>query len=149
MTVKQGLRSKEDFARREVINLLSKLVHAYSHHPKFTDLACLLHSDPEADFFLNVRHIQLHRRTRAYRKLSMLCSEGHIGQASCLAFLLPLANHVVFAPSTNTEQNLITEAVNVVGGVSKHLSWNNYSFILGHYLRQLSKSKDFQKNLIK
>ncbi len=115
----------------------------------FSDLSCLLHEDPEADFFQNVRHIQLHRRTRAFRRLASACSEGRIGQTSCLNFLLPLANHVVFALTTNTEQNLVSEAMGVVGAVARHLSWTNYSFILGHYLRQLDKSREFQKNLIK
>lgn len=148
-TIKQGLRSKHDFARQEAIDILSQLVQTYDHHPKFSDMACLYHHEPEADFFLNVKHIQLHRRTRAFRKLARVCSEGSVGQSSCLNFLLPLANHVVFRTSTNTEQNLVAEAVNVVGAISRLLSWNNYSFILGHYLRQLSKSREFQKNLIK
>lgn len=150
VTVKQGLRSAQDFARRESVDALSRLIQAYPRHPKFADLVCLRHEDPEADFFSNVQHIQLHRRTRAFRKLAKYCSEGGVvGQGSCLEFLLPLANRVVFAPTTNTEQNLVAEAVGVIGAVSRLLSWTNYSFVLGHYLRQLARSREFQRNLIK
>ena len=147
--IKEGLRSKQEVARDEFISLLSSLIQNYSHHPRLSDMATLSNKDPEADFFKNVVHIQLHRRTRAFRKLAKVCSEGVVGQTNCLNFLLPLANHVVFTPSTNTEQNLLAEAVNVIGAISRQLSWTNYSFILGHYLRQLSKSRDIQKNLIK
>ena len=147
--IKEGLRSKQKVARDEFISLLSSLIQNFSHYPRLSDMATLSNKDPEADFFKNVVHIQLHRRTRAFRKLAKVCSEGVIGQTNCLNFLLPLANHVVFTPSTNTEQNLLAEAVNVIGAISRQLSWTNYSFILGHYLRQLFKSRDIQKNLIK
>lgn len=148
-TVKQGLRSKQDFARHESISVLSSLVKTFGHHSRFNDLLPLSHQDPEVDFFLNVDHIQLHRRTRAFRKLCTVCSDGSIGQTNCLEFVLPLANHVIFMPTTNVEQNLVAEVVNVIGAVSSHLSWSRYSFLLGHYLRLLPKKRDIQKNLIK
>ena len=37
----------------------------------FPDLAALMHSEPEADFFLNVAHLQLHRRARAFQRLAI------------------------------------------------------------------------------
>ncbi len=147
--MKQGLRSKEAFARHEFITILSDLVQRYRHHPSLSDMFVLKHEDPDADFFTNVKHIQLHRRTRAFQKLGKVCSEGSIGQGNCLNFVLPLANQVVFAPTTNTEHNLVAGAINVIGGVARQLSWKNYSFILSHYLRQLSQSRDHQNNLIR
>lgn len=154
--IKQGLRSKQDFAHRECVSVLGALVRTYPRHPRFSDMVPLTHEDPEADFFFNVHHIQLHRRTRAFRKLGKICEgEGEegvasiIGQTSCLDFLIPLANHIVFSSSSNTEQNLLSEAVSVIGATSRRLSWNNYSFLLGHYLRLLLKLKEAQKNLIK
>lgn len=93
--VKDGLRSKEEFARHESISILSQLVKMYSDHFKFSDLVPLSHAEMEADFFENVKHIQLHRRTRAFRKLAAVCSQGTISQASYMNFLLPLASQVV------------------------------------------------------
>ena len=86
--VKKGLRSKLEFARQEYISVLSQLVKA------FPTMAALSHNEPEADFFENVKHIQLHRRTRAFRKLAGLCAEGTLTQACIMNFILPLANHV-------------------------------------------------------
>ena len=58
-------------------------------------------------------------------------------------------SQVVFTPSTNTEQNLVAEAINVIGAVAAQLKWANYCFMLRHYLRQLPKRKELQKTLIK
>lgn len=93
-TVKEGLRSKAEFARHESISILSQLVKAYPTHTWFSDMASLSHKETEADFFENVKHIQLHRRTRAFKKLAGVCSEGDVSQASYMGFLLPLANQV-------------------------------------------------------
>lgn len=92
--VKKGLRSRLEFARVEFIAVLSQLVKAYPTHPKFSSMAPLSHHEPEADFFENVKHIQLHRRTRAFRKLAALCAEGALSRQSVMNFILPLANHV-------------------------------------------------------
>ena len=92
--VKKGLRSKLDFARQEYISVLSQLVKSFPTHPRFSSMASLSHHEPEADFFENVKHIQLHRRTRAFRKLAGLCAEGTLTQACVMNFILPLANHV-------------------------------------------------------
>ena len=92
--VKKGLRSKMEFARLEFISVLSQLVKAYPNHPKFSPMVPLSHHEPEADFFENVKHIQLHRRTRAFRKLAGLCGEGTLTSECTMTFILPLANHV-------------------------------------------------------
>ena len=57
-------------------------------------MTALSHKETEADFFENVKHIQLHRRTRAFKKLAGVCSEATVSQASFMGFLLPLANQV-------------------------------------------------------
>ena len=99
------------FAQNESVSLLSSLVRTYPTYAKFSDIAThLVHSDPEADFFENIRHIQLHRRTRAMRKLAAACAEGVLSLHSMTAFLAPLANEVLFQATSNTEQNLVAEA---------------------------------------
>jgi hypothetical protein len=45
----------------------------------FPDLATLTHADPEVDFFFNVCHIQLHRRTRALQRLRVLLNDPEVG----------------------------------------------------------------------
>ena len=133
----------------ECVDLLAQLVRGYSTHSKFSDMIVLANNDPEVDFFKNVRHIQLHRRTRAFRFLSQICSKEELSQYSMTSFLLPLASNVVFSPVMDREHNLVLEAVNVIGGISRKLKWTNYCFLLKHYLRQLPKQTAAHKNIIR
>ena len=138
------------FARHESVSILSSLVKSYPTHPKFSDMAThLTHAEKEADFFENVRHIQLHRRTRAMRRLAAACREGQLIPHSMTAFLVPLANQVIFHSTSNMEQNLVAESVNVVSGMCSRLKWTNYCYLLRHYLRLITKKPDIQKILIR
>ena len=94
----------------------------------------LTNTNPEIDFFKNIRHLQLHRRTKALRMLSIVCA------------LLPLASHVVFCVPGEREHNLLLEAVNVIGGVASQF---NYYHLLRHYLRQLPRQTDTHKNILR
>lgn len=126
---------------------MSQLVRAYS--TRFSDLIPLSHSDPEVDFFRNVVHIQLHRRTKAFRKLSTVCSQSSLSQGTMMSYLLPLASHVVFSPLTSRETNMLQEAVNVIAAIASKLSWANYYNLLRHYLHQLPKSLDIHRHIIR
>ena len=137
-------------ARLEFVGVLSELVRTYPTHPKFSDMAASLSSkDPEVDFFENVRHIQLHRRTRSLRRLAEACSAGSLSLPSILTFLLPLAAQVIFGVQSNAEQNLVAEAIGVVGAAARQMRWPQYSFLLRHYMRQLPKKQLNHKVFIK
>lgn len=58
--------------RQEALTLLRRCATVLP--AAFPDLVALSHADPEADFFLNVAHIQLHRRARAFYRLSVAIS---------------------------------------------------------------------------
>ena len=109
----------------------------------------LTNTNPEIDFFKNIRHLQLHRRTKVLRMLSIVCAKGDLSQYSMMSFLLPLASHVVFSVPGEREHNLLLEAVNVIGGVALQLKWTNYYHLLRHYLRQLPRQTDTHKNIIR
>ena len=46
-------------AHHEFIAILGHLARSFKDHPKFKALAALSDPDPEADFFENMRHIQV------------------------------------------------------------------------------------------
>ncbi|XP_065909347.1 small subunit processome component 20 homolog isoform X2 [Dysidea avara] len=148
-STRQGLCSNSESAHHEFIAILAHLVKTYPSHLKFADMHQLLNVDPEQDFFENIKHIQLHRRTRALHRLSELCSSGTFSQSTMLNFLLPIGSHVIFASTTEREQNLISEAVNVLAAIAAHLKWTKYYFLLKNYLRLIPKRKQIEKNLIK
>ena len=122
----------------ECVDILSQLIQAYPTHKKFSHMIILTNTNPEIDFFENIRHLQLHRRTKALRMLSIVCAKGDLSQYSMMSFLLPLASHVVFCVPGEREHNLLLEAVNVIGGVASQF---NYYHLLRHYLRQLPRQQ--------
>lgn len=137
-------------ARLEFIGILSELVRMFPTHSRFSDMASSLSTlDPEVDFFENIRHIQLHRRTRSLRRLAEACSAGSISISSITTFLLPLAAQVIFGIQSNAEQNLVAEAINVVAATARRMKWTGYSFLLRHYMRQLPKKQLNHKVFIK
>jgi U3 small nucleolar RNA-associated protein 20 len=148
-SVKSGLRSKKESVMAEFVDILSQLVIRYSDHSQFADLVHLTHLDPEADFFKNVHHIQLHRRTKAFRRLASITSQMSFSQNSLSSYILPLVSHVVFSPLTSREHNMIQEAINVIGVISLKLKWNHYYNLLKHYLHQLSHQLDIHRNIIR
>ena len=138
------------FARLEFISILSSLVKCYPHHPRFIDMAThLANDDKETDFFENIRHLQLHRQTKAMRKLAAACKCGQLSPHSMTGFLAPLANQVLFHSTSNVEQNLLTESVNVISGMCLQLKWTKYCYFLRHNLRLLTKKSDVHKTLIR
>jgi U3 small nucleolar RNA-associated protein 20 len=52
---------------QEHVDLLRQLTQAFP--ARFPDLLRLSDADPELDFFNNVAHLQLHRRSRAFARL--------------------------------------------------------------------------------
>lgn len=46
-------------AHHEFIAILGQLARSFKDHPRFKELAVLTDPDPEADFFENMRHIQV------------------------------------------------------------------------------------------
>lgn len=58
--------------RQEALALLRRCAEMLPE--TFPDLVALSHADPEADFFLNVAHIQMHRRARAFYRLAVAIS---------------------------------------------------------------------------
>lgn len=67
-TLLPNLTAPSLVVRQEMLALLQRCVTCLP--ASFPDLVALAHEDPEADFFFNIAHIQLHRRSRALQKLA-------------------------------------------------------------------------------
>ncbi len=75
------------------MDLLRQLVCAFP--ARFQDLARLTDTNPELDFFNNVAHLQLHRRSRAFYRLKKV---PHLLATHLMQYLssMCLASHVSF-----------------------------------------------------
>lgn len=153
--LKTGIMTKDIAPRRSFILLLScvarnfdgcKSVHLYG------DLKCLIRDDDQdLDFFLNITHVQLHRRARALKRLRGLLStesKPTFSDQSLGNVLLPLAMHPVYEYQSKTEEAYTIEAIATVGEVCRHLPWSKYNSTLQSLLNNLERYPTQERFLI-
>ncbi|KAF9524996.1 armadillo-type protein [Crepidotus variabilis] len=139
--LKNGLRTKNELVRSEVLGVLSYAVQKCDHITSLHEMRTLLeHDDEEANFFNNVLHVQVHRRSRALRRLADHCDEGHLRSSTISDIFLPLVTNFV-SSTRNTDHHLVTEAISTTGRMARRLSWGPYYALVQRYLK-LAAAKD-------
>jgi U3 small nucleolar RNA-associated protein 20 len=108
------------------------------------DLACLLRDDPETDFFQNVMHIQVHRRSRALQRVRKALAEAEEAGAeppfatpTVVHILVPLASQPLFSSESRADATLLHEAIHATGALARLLSWSHYNRLVQRFLRRL------------
>ncbi|KAM9311073.1 small subunit processome component 20 homolog [Gastrophryne carolinensis] len=147
-SLKSGLRSKVETIQQDYTSLLSNLVRTFPTHPEFSDLVQLTdYNDPEMDFFENMKHIQIHRRARALRKLAKHISEGKVvlSSKSLQNYIMPYATSTIFDEKMLKYENMVGASVEMIGSVCKHLSWSAYMYQLKHFIHVLQTGQIDQK----
>eukprot|EP01134_Creolimax_fragrantissima_P003199 CFRG3199T1 len=161
--MKKCFRYGTEISRSEFVLLLQKLILLFSHknnpesnykvNDSYLDLEVLSTANPndedDADFFTNIRHIQLHRRIRALTRLNDVIESGVITQTSLVNILLPLVGHVVVDNTKLSEHHYVNAAVDVIGSISGHLSWGHYIYTLRRYLKMAATKPELEKALLK
>ncbi|PBK92675.1 hypothetical protein ARMGADRAFT_967204 [Armillaria gallica] len=139
--LKYSLRSKNELVRAEVLGVLAYTVTTCEDNATVQDMRMLLaNGDEEANFFNNIQHVQIHRRSRALRRLADQCDE-HPPRSSTLAgILIPLVSHYL-VPTSPANHHLVNDAITAVGRLVKHLAWGAYYALIQSYMR-LSKARD-------
>ncbi|XP_042326453.1 small subunit processome component 20 homolog isoform X2 [Sceloporus undulatus] len=146
--LRKGLKSKTESIQQDYTTLLSYLIRAFPKHPEFQDLVQLTDChDPEMDFFENMKHIQIHRRARALKKLAKQLVEGKItlSSKSLQNYIMPYATTTIFDEKMLKHENMITASVEMVGAVCRHLSWSAYLYHLKHFIHVLQTGQINQK----
>lgn len=141
--IRNGLRARVELIRTELLSVLASAVDSCDHIPLMQEMKPLLAGgDSEASFFINIHHIQIHRRVRALHRLSDLCDEGTLKNSNLLAeVFLPLISHFIIGTSGKVDHNLLNETITTTGKVSRHLRWGSYNALVRQYLR-LGRAKD-------
>ncbi|KAM6301905.1 small subunit processome component 20 homolog isoform 2-T2 [Podargus strigoides] len=139
-SVRRGLKSKTESIQQDYTSLLSCLIQTFPANPEFRDLVQLTNRhDPDMDFFENMKHIQIHRRARALRKLAKQLTEEKLilSSKSLQNYIMPYATTAVFSEKMLKHENMVTASVEVVGAVCRHLSWSAYLYHLKHFIHVL------------
>ncbi|XP_047917180.2 small subunit processome component 20 homolog [Anser cygnoides] len=139
-SVRRGLKSKTENVQQDYTSLLSCLIQTFPANPEFRDLVQLTNRhDPDMDFFENMKHMQIHRRARALRKLAKQLTEKKLvlSSKSLQNYIMPYATTAIFSEKMLKHENMVTASVEVVGAVCRHLSWSAYLYHLKHFIHVL------------
>lgn len=154
-SLKIGIMTKNVSVRRSFVLLFPHVSRHFGDHDSvhlYGDLKSLIRDDDQdLDFFLNVTHVQLHRRARAFNRLrkALASSDGPLfSEQSYTNVLLPLAMHPIYEYSSKTEEAYVLEAIAAVGEICKHLSWSKYNSTLQTVLNNLGRYPDQERFLI-
>uniref|UniRef100_A0A3P9K9E8 UTP20 small subunit processome component n=1 Tax=Oryzias latipes TaxID=8090 RepID=A0A3P9K9E8_ORYLA len=146
--VLKGLRSKTESVQHEYTSILACLVKNFPSRKEFRDLVQLTdYNDPESDFFEHMKHIQIHRRGRALRKLAKQLTDGTVALTprSLQNYIMPYAMTALLDEKMLKHENMTSASVEVVGAVCRQLTWSKYLYYLKHFIHILQTGQAEQK----
>uniref|UniRef100_A0A8C5L0M4 UTP20 small subunit processome component n=1 Tax=Jaculus jaculus TaxID=51337 RepID=A0A8C5L0M4_JACJA len=146
--LRKGLKSQTESVQHDYTQILSCLIQSFPSHPEFKDLVQLTHyHDSEMDFFENMKHIQIHRRARALKKLAKQLQEGQVelSPKSLQNYIMPYAMAPIFDEKMLKHENITIAATELIGAICRHLSWPAYIYYLKHFIHVLQTGKINQK----
>ena len=137
--IRSGFKDTTEKTCFEFIGVLySLMTHGKDKNSDLKQLSRLMTADKETDFWQNLRHIQVHRRARAFMRLAsndtLLQS---LSQDVLLTYILPLADRYLLQESPSATEELSSASVELIGAVSKILEYNAYEALLRKYLKLL------------
>ncbi|CAJ1054380.1 small subunit processome component 20 homolog [Xyrichtys novacula] len=146
--VHKGLHSKTDSVQHEYTTVLACLVKTFPSKKEFRDLVQLTnYNDPESDFFEHMKHIQIHRRGRALRRLAKQLTEGQVVMTprSLQNYIMPYATTALMDEKMLKHESMISASVEVVSAVCRRLTWSKYLYYLKHFIHILQTAQAEQK----
>ena len=145
--LQKGLRKKNDEIKNEYIDILAYIVSKSTTFKGLSDMRVLVNeADSEADFFNNINHIQLHRRSRAMRRLTNeICSQ--LQDNSVAHYLIPMFENYVFIEEEKY-RTLCNDSIQAIGILSNYLSWHQYKALFRRYKGMIKNDFKNLKELI-
>ena len=154
---RSALRSSNEQIRRHAVSLLAEVSKNFANssspnlHGDLNILAC--EENPDLDFFLNILHVQAHRRNRALQRLRTRLNELEVSGKglsvnSLSNVLLPLVTFPIYECKTNLEEGLAQESIATIGALGRHLSWSKYHAVLWTALNQFSRHPEQERLII-
>ncbi|GMM35566.1 Utp20 protein [Saccharomycopsis crataegensis] len=144
-----GIRKDNDRIQKEYVLLLA---HVVEHSKYYTDLAdmkvLLFDNDDEANFFLNVGHIQIHRRQRAVRRLGNFAPQ--ITPSNISHYLIPIVERFVYCETTENSnaRNLSNDAIESIGILVRYINWNQYKALMKRFVSYLKNKVNYFRDVV-
>lgn len=145
--LRANLASKSEVIRAETILVLSAAVESANGIAELEEMRCLLAGgDQEANFFHNIYHVQVHRRTRAMRRLADEADEQRISSKTLFELFIPLlSQNLVLEQNQSQSTEVVNETVQCIGRLSGQLAWSAYNRCIQHFLKMTQKPTEGQR----
>lgn len=153
--IRMGIKTHNISVRKSFISLLSRVAIDFADvkSPGFCSDLCLLirEDEPDLDFFLNITHVQIHRRSRALGRLRKLLAgfsypdDCLISTHSLTNYLLPLTLHPIYECEKKEEESYAMEAIATIGVIAKLLPWGKYQNVLWTALMQVPRHESQER----
>lgn len=143
--LKNGLRSKNELVRAEILGVIAYAVTKCDSIGFLREMRVLLAGgDEEANFFNNIHHVQIHRRTRALHRLGDQCDEGVLRSTTLAEIFVPLVSNYIVSPAL-LDHHLVNEAIIAMGRMSKQLAWGAYHTLVQKYIKASRERDESEK----
>lgn len=140
------LTSPDDALRTESMAVLAEVVRTSAATADIADMTCLLaNGDDEANFFNNIYHVQIHRRTRAMRRLAEEAKAANISNSSLRDYFLPILSRNLKESGKGAAIEVLNESIQVIGQLTGCLPWTTYNRQLQYYLRLAKPVSETQR----
>ncbi|PVV00865.1 hypothetical protein BB560_004736 [Smittium megazygosporum] len=138
------LRSSNYVIKQEFIKVLGHLVSSLGKNFDFlSDLTILIVRDEEASFFVNIMHIQVHRRVRALSRFNDILQSGNsFSEQNLVNLFIPLFESLLFSLHTQNDHQLVTEFISSLSEISKQLSFSAYLKVVKRYFYKNKQADD-------
>jgi len=155
--IRVGLKTKVDAVRKSYVLLLARVVKHFNANPSvflYCDLFPLIRDDDaDLDFFLNITHVQLHRRCRALARLRKFLQDGEKNEHSVATqtltnVILPIVVHPIYECQKKSDEPLAMEAIATVGVISRFLPWGKYQSLLNSTLANFPRYGQQERFLV-
>ncbi|KIW63105.1 hypothetical protein PV04_09981 [Phialophora macrospora] len=145
---KKCMRHESEHVRADFVGLLGLLVqHAGGDEDLENMTPLLVGNDEEASFFLNVLHIQQHRRLRAIRRLVSEIEKGAISNQNIVEIFIPLLEMFVHDTSTDeSAQSTKGQTIASMGTILQWLDWKHFKTLFRRYKSDLDLTDIEQKS---
>jgi U3 small nucleolar RNA-associated protein 20 len=129
--------------RHEFIRHLAFIIDINMDNEDLNDLKRLRnYKDIEIDFFLNITHVQNHRRLRALKRLKLIHDEQEFRLTTINNYLLPIVCSFINDAINEETQDINDEIVFVcLTTLCRRLTWIKYNQLFISYFRQLTTTK--------
>lgn len=149
--LRKGILDPSELVRAEYLSVMAELIRCNPDWEEINDMSALLcNDDEEASFFLNILHIQQHRRLRALRRLATEAGKGGLRSTNVAHFFIPLVEHFIFDKAEDeSAHNLSAEAVTTIGNLAQSLEWPQFRAMFRRFTAYIHSKPDLEKTVIK